>query len=55
MQILEILKKEDKLPDIAQQISIFLKIKASHEPAINQLIYDGLYLTDHPIQNLINA
>jgi len=44
MEILEILELMDIVPPLAREIRIHLEIKASNEPELSKLIYQGLHL-----------
>ncbi len=44
IEILEILELRSIMPDMAKEIRIYLEIKASNEPELNNLIHNGFYL-----------
>ncbi|WP_448702582.1 aromatic amino acid hydroxylase [Mucilaginibacter sp. AW1-3] len=50
LEILEVLDHEEIMPDIAQQIHIFLENKMIGEPELKKLITDGFYLIKHPVE-----
>ena len=52
MEILEILEHEEILPELAQEIRIYLEMKAANEPEYTKLINDGFYLIKHPVNQL---
>ncbi len=52
MEILEILEQENLLPELAQEIRIYLEMKAAAEPEYSKLINDGFYLIKHPVSQL---
>lgn len=54
LEILEILYTEDIYRDIAREITIYLEIKASHQPELSKLIKDGFNLIKNPVNHLIN-
>ena len=49
MEILEILENRGALPELAQEISIYLELKSAAEPEFTKLINDGFYLIKHPV------
>ncbi|MFM6976158.1 MAG: aromatic amino acid hydroxylase [Sphingobacteriaceae bacterium] len=52
MEILEIVEQEQILPELAQDVRIYLEMKASAEPEFTKLINDGFYLIKHPVSQL---
>ncbi|MFA6947296.1 MAG: phenylalanine 4-monooxygenase, partial [Pedobacter sp.] len=54
MEILEILEPEKIYSLIARDIRIYLELKASNEPELNKLIYNGLYLINKVQSQIIN-
>jgi len=50
LEILELLDHEDVEPQLANEIRRFLENKAATEPEYKKLIFDGLYLIKHPVE-----
>ncbi len=54
LEILEILELESLNTAMAREIRIYLEMKASNEPELNQLICNGFYLIKNPQGQLTN-
>lgn len=52
LEILEILEQERILPELAQEIRIYMEMKAASGPTYTKLINDGFYLIEHPVNQL---
>lgn len=54
MEILEILNQDLMYKETAQEVRIWLEMKASAEPSLTKLINDGFYLIKNPVNQLAN-
>jgi phenylalanine-4-hydroxylase len=52
LEILEILRQEELMPELSSQIKDFLHSRAINDPELSKLIKDGLYLIKHPVEDL---
>ena len=54
MEILEIFDQDSIYSKTANEIRIYLEMKASSEPSLTKLIHDGFYLIKNPVSQLTN-